>query len=301
METAQDKLVGFVKKNLINFILIIVTFAYLFLDFFQLDIIADFTWYKLLGLFTINFGFGYAITDLLAGMGLQAGQNSPKYIATLNEYGRQKEKTDSFSEYADLFCDRYNIKNRERVLKEYYLSYNLKYELVKDNFYELDKLTRTQRKAIKKQNSRVNILNITPKYLFSLSNQPYRNPKKTTDIPTHIMKREVSKVAGKIVFGLAFSMLVFNWVTNPSWANFLSSMIKVATWLIVGAISYFQEYQFVTQDYLQNTVIDKTDLLVQFINEYNKGEYNSALVQKSTETEKITENKGIINEEEKGN
>ena len=72
METAQDKLVGFVKKNLINFILIIVTFAYLFLDFFQLDIIADFTWYKLLGLFTINFGFGYAITDLLAGMGLQA-------------------------------------------------------------------------------------------------------------------------------------------------------------------------------------------------------------------------------------
>ena len=108
------------------------------------------------------------------------------------------------------------------------------------------------------------------------------------------MKREVSKIAGKIVFGLAFSMLVFNWVTNPSWANFLSSLIKVATWLIVGAISYFQEYQFVTQDYLQNTVIDKIDLLVQFINEYNKGEYKMALSQESTETEKITEEKGNI-------
>ena len=294
METYQDKLVGFLKRNLINFILVIVTFAYLFLDFFQLDVIADFTWYKLLGLFTINFGFGYAITDLLANMGLQAGQNSPKYIATLNEYGKQKEKTDSFSEYAEFFCDKHNILNRERVLKEYYLSYNLKYELVKDDLYDLTKLTRTQRKAIKRQNKRVKILNITPKYLFSLSNQPYRNPKKTVDIPTHIMKREVSKIAGKIVFGLAFSMLVFNWVTNPSWANFLSSLIKVATWLIVGAISYFQEYQFVTQDYLQNTVIDKIDLLVQFINEYNKGEYKMALVEKPTETEKITEEKGNI-------
>lgn len=294
METYQDKLVGFLKRNLINFILVIVTFAYLFLDFFQLDIIAEFTWYKLLGLFTINFGFGYAITDLLANMGLQAGQNSPKYIATLNEYGKQKEKTDSFSEYAEFFCDKHNILNRERVLKEYYLSYNLKYELVKDNLYDLTKLTHAQRKAIKRQNRRVKILNITPKYLFSLSNQPYRNPKKTVDIPTHIMKREVSKIAGKIVFGLAFSMLVFNWVTNPSWANFLSSLIKVATWLIVGAISYFQEYQFVTQDYLQNTVIDKTDLLVQFINEYNKGEYKSALVEKPTETEKIAEEKGNI-------
>lgn len=294
METYQDKLVGFLKRNLINFILVIVTFAYLFLDFFQLDVIADFTWYKLLGLFTINFGFGYAITDLLANMGLQAGQNSPKYIATLNEYGKQKEKTDSFSEYAEFFCDKHNILNRERVLKEYYLSYNLKYELVKDDLYDLTKLTRTQRKAIKRQNKRVKILNITPKYLFSLSNQPYRNPKKTVDIPTHIMKREVSKIAGKIVFGLAFSMLVFNWVTNPSWANFLSSLIKVATWLIVGAISYFQEYQFVTQDYLQNTVIDKIDLLVQFINECNKGEYKMALSQESTETEKITEEKGNI-------
>ncbi len=294
METNQDKFVGFLKRNLINFILILVTFAYLFLDFFNLEITADFTWYKLLGLFTINFGFGYAITDLLAGMGLQAGQNAPKYIATLKEYGTQKEKTDSFSEYADAFCDRYNVKNRERVLKEYYLSYNLKYELVKENEYDLSKLTKQQVKAIKKQNKRVKILNITPKYLFSLSNQPYRNPKKTVDIPTHVMKREVSKIAGKIVFGLAFSMLVFNWVTNPSWANFLSSLIKVATWLIVGAISYFQEYQFVTQDYLQNTVIDKIDLLVQFINEYNKGEYKMVLGQESTETEKITEEKGNI-------
>lgn len=287
METYQDKLVGFLKRNLINFILVIVTFAYLFLDFFQLDVIADFTWYKLLGLFTINFGFGYAITDLLAGMGLQAGQNAPKYIATLKEYGTQKEKTDSFSEYADMFCDRYNVKNRERVLKEYYLSYNLKYELVKENEYDLSKLTKQQVKAIKKQNKRVKILNITPKYLFSLSNQPYRNPKKTVDIPTHVMKREFSKIAGKIVFGLAFSMLVFNWVTNPSWANFLSSLIKVATWLIVGAISYFQEYQFVTQDYLQNTVIDKIDLLVQFINEYNKGEFIKP-------TEKKVEEKGNL-------
>ena len=286
METNQDKFVGFLKRNLINFILVLVTFAYLFLDFFNLEITADFTWYKLLGLFTINFGFGYAITDLLAGMGLQAGQNAPKYIATLKEYGLQKEKTDSFSEYADAFCDRYNVKNRERVLKEYYLSYNLKYELVKENSYDLTNLTKQQVKAIRKQNKRVKILNITPKYLFSLSNQPYRNPKKTVDIPTHIMKREVSKIAGKIVFGLAFSMLVFNWVTNPSWANFLSSLIKVATWLIVGAISYFQEYQFVTQDYLQNTVIDKIDLLVQFINEYNKGEFKSAF------NPEITEEKG---------
>lgn len=288
METNQDKFVGFLKRNLINFILVLVTFAYLFLDFFNLEITADFTWYKLLGLFTINFGFGYAITDLLAGMGLQAGQNAPKYIATLKEYGLQKEKTDSFSEYADAFCDRYNVKNRERVLKEYYLSYNLKYELVKENSYDLTNLTKQQVKAIRKQNKRVKILNITPKYLFSLSNQPYRNPKKTVDIPTHIMKREMSKIAGKIVFGLAFSMLVFNWVTNPSWANFLSSLIKVATWLIVGAISYFQEYQFVTQDYLQNTVIDKIDLLVQFINEYNKGEFNSAFNPKP----EITEEKG---------
>ncbi len=294
METNQDKLVSFFKKNFINFILVVVTAAYLFLDFFSIDILADFTWYKILGIFTINFGFGYAITELLANMGLQAGQTSPKYIATLNEYGKQKEKTDTFSEYADAFCDKYNVLNRERILHEYYLSYNLKYELVKDNLYKLDTLTKQQRKAIRWQNHRVKVMNITPKYLYSLSNQPYRNPKKTVDIPTHIAKRNTKKIASKIVFGLAFSMLVFNWVTNPSWANFLSSLIKVATWLVMGAISYFQEYQFITQDYLQNTVIDKTDLLVQFINEYEKGAFREVKVLR--EEEPVEEEKLAINE-----
>lgn len=67
-------------------------------------------------------------------------------------------------------------------------------------------------------------------------------------------------------------MIAWQIVVDPSWSNFLSSLIKVVTWLIFGGITYFQEYQFVTEQYIPNFIIDKTDLLVEFRNRYEKGE-----------------------------
>lgn len=269
METKTDKLVNFFRSNFLTLILVIVTFAYLFLDFFDFGL-ADKTWYELIGIFTVNFAFGYAINSLISNEGLKAGQESPKYKTALKTYGDEKIKTDAFSEFAEDFCDKYNVRQHERIMFEYYRSYNLKYDLVKENKYDLTKLTKKQNLAIKRAD-KLKILNISPKYLFSLSNKPYRSEKETDDIAIHIVKRDVKKLVSKVILAVAFTFLAWDFVQNPSWANFLSSLIKVATWLVIGSISYFQEYQFITADYLQNVVIDKTDLLVQFRNEYEKG------------------------------
>lgn len=271
MDTANDKIVGFFKKNILIIILIVTTIAYLFLDFFELNVEIKWSWYKIIGVFTINFGFGYAITEIMADEGLKAGQESPKYISALKTYGEEKIKTDAFSEMAGTFCDNYNEKQYRSALKEYYRSYNLRLDLVEQKKYVLSELTKSQQKAIKNVERRVRVIPVTPRYLFSLSNHPYRNKKTTEDIPTHEAKRKVKKIANKIVFAVTFTLIAWQFVTDPSWSNFLSSLIKVVTWLIFGAMGYFQEYQFVTQDYLPNFIIDKTDLLVEFRNEYEKG------------------------------
>lgn len=271
-QSATERISGFFKRNLLMIILFATTIAYLFLDYFELNVNIDWSWYKVVGVFTINFGFGYAITEMMADEGLKAGQESPKYLKALKTYGDEKVKTDGFSELASSFCEYYNEREHEQAMRDYFMSFNLRYDIVKANGYDPKTLTKSQSKAIRLADKRVRILNVTPKYMFSLSNKPYRNKKSAEDIPTHEAKRKIAKIANKVIFGVCFTVIAWQIVVDPSWSNFLSSLIKVVTWLIFGGITYFQEYQFVTEQYIPNFIIDKTDLLVEFRNRYEKGE-----------------------------
>lgn len=272
-----EKISDFIKRYILTIILCITTIAYLFLDFFQLNVTEEFDWLKLTGAFIINFGFGYAITTMLSNAGIRSGQESQKYKDTLQAYSDAKVKTDSYNELAEVFCENYNIRNKETILNEFFRDCGVNRKRYEDGYYKTKEhrkeLTLKQRIALRNIHTRTKVVPVTPKYLYSLSSASYRTPKVTKDIAQHTRDKAITKFFTKAMFSICFTILAFELVVNPNWSNFVSSLIKVATWLVLGGVSYFQEYQYVTQQYLQNVVVDKTDLLVQFDNEYKSGKF----------------------------
>jgi hypothetical protein len=285
----MDKLSGFLRKNIVDLVMIIAITAYLFLDFFNLGVSIEMAWYKIGIILVVNLAFGYALTDLMADKGIEAGRASDKYISSLRRYGEEKEKTDPFCELAPKFCESYNDRKMENEKKSYFRAYGLKYEKRKQyeeeiaNFQKFTKkekkanpliFSKWQLKAIKRADRRVKIYEIDENYLFSLSSKKgYKaSSRAPMDIPGHILKREITKSANKIITSIAFTFVAFEFVLTPSWANFLSSLLKVAVWLLFGALSYWNEYNFITGAYLQDCVIPRTDRLIEFRNEYGKGQ-----------------------------
>lgn len=294
----QDKFIDFIQKNFLNAILFGAVIAYLFLDYFTLDITFDVSWYSILGIFTIHFAFGYCVTNLLQDKGMEAGMSSQKYIDTLNAFGNAKIKTDGHTEFLQDFCDRHNDRARLSEYKIYFSFYHLDYKKVFNHEYDLSKLTKEQIKAIKKANKKISYFAIRPDYLLSLSNRYRRKNKKPEDLQEHLVKRNLIKIANRVITGIAFTLIAFNIAADPTWANFVSSLIKVFTWLLFGAIGYAKEMNYIKNKYLPDVVVAKTDLLIEFEGEYEKGVYKAQEIAEKTAVEEISPQVEKIPEEE---
>jgi hypothetical protein len=264
--TSTDKVMEFFKKNIYNMILIVVSAIFILKDLIIWEvgkkpielIIAD-------GL--ISFIMGMTFNIILGKKGILAGQSTPEYIDTMMAYAKQIERTDDKCDKLDGWCDSKNSARVKRVQTRILSKARIRFEDFENN----DKshiLDKEQRKAWRHA-CHVKIHLLSADNLLSETDTRYEKGEKEYTISEYERSKNFKDASTKVMFAVVFGYFGYAGLTGE-WAGVLWGAFQVSIWLILGLMSYIQNYTFIKDTYRQK-IIRKTAYLTEFNNTVKGG------------------------------
>ena len=262
-ETNDNKVIEFMKKYVLDFLIALVILIFLFKDLIEIEKSGK-TLIEIIANSIVNLIVGQLIKNLFAEKGTNAGFESPNYVKMNKRYGEEIDKCDSRLDKLDDFCDKKNEQRIIKVQKHILRPARIKYEdfMTKDKF-EICK-TKTQEKIWDKaMNAKIQM--ITPENLVSETDSRYEKGKKEESLKVHKAKNGAKGFIIAALLGVIFGYFVPA-LNNNALAGLLWNLVQVAIWLAFGIITYYQEYRYITVDYSQR-ILRKITYLVEFNNE----------------------------------
>ena len=265
-KSTAEKIGDFFKKNIYNMVLLLVSVVFIFKDLVLLEtgvkpieqIISD-------GL--IAFVMGMAFNIILGKKGVLAAQATKEYIDTMWAYGKQVEATDDKVNMLDDFCEKKNeariARFQTRILSRGRIKYD---DFVNKGMLEIC-IDKYQKKYYKKA-KRVKIHMITPDNLLSETDASYEKGEKEISLHEYETKKNFKDAGSKVLFALIFGYFSVSGI-NSDMSAVLWGTVQLAIWLVMGLLSYIQNYTFVKDVYRQK-IIRKTNLLAEFNSTYKK-------------------------------
>ena len=260
-QNSLDKSIDFFKRNIYNIILVFVSIVFIFKDLVQIGETGK-TLEQIIAQSTLSFLMGMTFNIILSKKGIMAAQKLDGYQMMMDTYAAELEKTNEFVEYLDDFCETKN-NNRIKIIQTRILS---KGKISYASFSSGDKsyytvLDKKQKKIWKKaENVKINYLSADS--LLSETDVRYEKGKKELTLREHEnrknMKDAFTKMICAIIFGY-FGVLGF----NKDFSVILWGAIQISMWLIMGLMSYIQNYTYV-KDVYQQKIYRKINLLIEF-------------------------------------
>lgn len=256
----DNKVLEFLKKNILNFLIAIVVIVFLVKDLIQIKESGR-TVVEIIANSIVNLIVGQLIKNLFLQKGSNAGFNAPSYQRKLKRYSDEIEKTDPIIDKLDDFCEKKNEQRIQKAQKHVLRPARIKYE---------DFLTKTKEEVCKDKTQlrtwdkaqAVKVQIITPENLVSETDPRYEKGKKEETLKAHKAKEATKSfiiaTLISVIFGYFVPMLNENALAGMLW-----NLIQVAIWLAFGIVAYYQEYTYITVDYAQR-VLRKTTYLVEF-------------------------------------
>lgn len=277
-EKKTDKMTAFTNwliESIDKFVIVGISILYVVQGLFTITK-SDKSLIDILGSILEGFIVGLTVYMTMRRMGIKQGRKSKPFQDSLDLYANVKDETKPFRHKSNAFC---RLKNEENLLNakiEFLEDNGLSYELYEKGFYD-DKqnvlrigLEEYQVKALDEVKN-IKVAKIRPRELYS-------------DLPK-MSKRQEEKYGmwGKdeknfsIIETMkdATSMLIFAivggyWVLNPiindkALANAIWNAIQLLIWFGFGLLKYFASYSFMINEYRQSHIIQKTELLNEFI------------------------------------
>lgn len=259
--TSTDKVMDFFKKNIYNMILIIVSAIFVLKDLIiwevgkkQIEqIVAD---------GAISFIMGMAFNIILGKKGIIAGQSTAEYASTMMAYATQIERTDDKCDKLDAWCEAKNEVRLKRIRTRILSRARIRYEDFENND-KSNLLDRDQKRAWKHA-CRVKIHLLTPDNLLSETDTRFEKGEKEYTISEYERSKNFKDASTKVIFAIVFGYFGYSGLTGD-WAGVLWGALQVAIWMILGLMSYIQNYTFIKDTYRQK-IIRKTAYLTEFNN-----------------------------------
>lgn len=269
------------KENLQKLIIIVVSIIYIVQGLFALGT-KDTTIWDILGNIGMSIVVGVVISSSLNSMGLKAGRYSETFMSSLIAYGTAKEQATPYFDKLSSWCDYKNAQELEAKKKEIIQNAGLNWKAYKLGYYDkeehLEKLEERQIRALKDakfckisrlvsyellsdlpQGKTVNVFGkvITPKR-FGEDESGYKARNAATDLFTRIF---MSVICG------AYTLIPL--INAENKAEMIAGMIwnamQILLWLTFGIMKYMNAKSFMEDEYRQTHIIQKTELLNEFV------------------------------------
>ena len=273
----KKKLSEILKDNLQKIIIFLVSIVYISQGVFKLQR-KDATLFDIVGSIGISIIIGVLISSNLRSMGIRDGRRSEIYISSVRAYGKTKEEATPFFDSLAPWCEYKNTWELEVKKKEIIQENGLNWRAYKLGYYEdhKEKLTENQLKALENAKnckiSRISsqeILSDLPKMKnksgsrFGESEREYTSRNNVVDFLTRFF---IGVCSG--FYGLA--PLFSDGNTQEIIAGIIWNTAQIIIWLAFGLVKYADARYFIEEEYRQTHIIQKTELLNEFIITMNK-------------------------------
>lgn len=264
--TSSDRVMEFFKKNVYNLILIIIGAIFVLKDLIIWEV-GKKTFEQILADGAINFIMGMAFNIILGKKGIIAGQSTAEFISTMMAYATQIERTDDKCDKLDGWCDEKNEARLKRIRTRILSRARIRYEDFENND-KSNVLDKEQKKAWKHACT-VKIHLLSADNLLSETDTRFEKGEKEYTIGEYERNKNLKDASTKILFAIVFGYFGYEGLTGE-WAGVLWGAFQVAIWLILGLMSYIQNYTFIKDAYRQK-IIRKTAYLTEFNNTVKGG------------------------------
>jgi len=277
----KKKLTDLIKENLQKIIIIIVSIIYIFQGIFALRT-KDTTIWDILGNIGMSIVVGVIISSSLNSMGLRAGRYGDIFMGSMEAYGLAKNKATPYFDKLSSWCDYKNAQELEAKKKEIIQNAGLNWKAYKFGYYDdkknLEKLEERQIKALKDVKFCKIYRLVSYELLSDLPQQKSLSIFGKTIIPKRFGEDEASyktrnaisnlfsRIFMSIICGAYTLMPLINADNKAEIiAGMLWNAMQILMWLTFGIMKYMNAKSFMEDEYRQTHIIQKTELLNEFI------------------------------------
>lgn len=287
-EERNKKIYGFIKGNIINFVIILTSLAYIFYGLVTIEQ-TDLTVAEVLAKAGIGVVVGFIIKECMGENGFNYGyrseiwtENRDKYLAVCNSANEYIERVDNF--YA---CE--EIEKKKRFRRQSIVAAQMRYDWFFDqdgNYLnrpiftreqakklgELPEdaliLTKYQKKIVRKcLNVKIYNLNLFSEYGIEVENDTKREKTDKNQRRMMFSKNGLFALMSAVI-GAYFIPLLTGW----NWGLFISSIVQVAIWISCGAIQLYTNFNYVCIEKVAK-LKRKSELIVKFRKGCEQGMY----------------------------
>lgn len=285
----NKKVYDFIKGNIINFIVILTSFAYIFYQMVQIKR-TELTLWEAIAKIGIGAIVGLMIKQGIGENGFNKGYRSKIWQNNIDKYNANCNMANPYIERTDNFYASEEIEKRRTYRRSNLMNARMRYEWFfdKDGNYIDDKivakwritkrnkahyegyhiLDKRQRKVLKKCiKVKIYNLNLFSEYSNELENETHREKTDKTQRSKMFRKNSVSQIF-IAVFGAYFVAMWDGWDLGM----FITATIQVCSWVFCGVTQLYTNYNYVVIEKV-NKIKRKTELIVKFVRGCENGLY----------------------------
>lgn len=268
------KIYDFIKGNMINFVVILISLAYVF---YQQVIVerTDLTLEETLAKAGIGIIVGFLIKQGLGENGFNLGYRSEIWIDSMNSYGKACNSANEYIEYVDNFYYSEEIEKRKAYRRTNLTNARMKYGWFFDEFgnyndvgNRYEKLTRYQKRVLNKCiKVKIYNLNLFSEYNNEIGADTHREKTDKQQRQKMVGKNSVSQILVAIV-GAYFATSWANWDLG----SFIMATVQVTCWVACGLMQLYTNYNYVVIE--KNAKLKrKIELIIKFQKGCERGLY----------------------------
>jgi len=272
----EKKVYDFIKGNLINLIVILLSCIYIFYGMVNIQAEKISIWESIVkSLFGVVVGF--IIKQCLGENGFNKGYSSSLWNEQLIKYSNACNLVNDYIDKVDNFYIAEEIEKKRDYRMNNLLSARMKYSLYfnKDGEFigkdeDIKKLSKHQKKVLNKCiDVKIYNLNLFSEYANTIDS--YTHKEKTDKMQRGSMatKNTITLILTSVI-GVYFVATWNGW----DWGEFIVSCIQVCGWVATGVIQLYTNYNYVVIEKV-NKLKKKIELIAKFKKGYENGLYQT--------------------------
>lgn len=262
MNKFEEKVARFFVTQAANLALIVIVLVYALSGLINIDDTGK-SVSEILASSFIAMILAWSISTLLGQKGIDRGQESEVFKATLKEYGDKVASVDGHTDEFEKFCEEQKAYEKEKIQRSIIAGAGLKWDkvFVDGQFSITKEMDKDQKQAVKKA-IRAKVYNMEAGYVLGGMEQELKSVKDES-IRSWQSKESLRTGFLKVLNSVIFGIYTIQVMTDFNWAGIIWKLLEVAVWLGFGYISFFTNYEFVIEKY-RKQIISKINLIVKF-------------------------------------
>lgn len=293
-EERNKKVYDFIKGNIINAVIILTAFAYIFYGLVTIQATGLTVW-EVLAKAGIGIIVGFIIKECMGENGFNYGYRSEIWMSNRDKYSVVANSANDYIEYVDNFYACEEIEKKKKYRRQNLISAQMRYEWFfdKDGNYlnrpimsvkkykklaekkdEIPEdvliLTRYQKSVLKRcLNVKIYNLNLFSEYGIEVENDTKKEKTDKSQRRMMFGKNGLFAIVSAVV-GAYFIPLLNGW----NWALFIQSCVQVCIWIACGALQLYTNFNYVCVEKVAK-LKRKSELIIKFKKGCEEGMYKT--------------------------